>query len=337
MLPILTSSEFKKLRREPMLDYCLYADEAKDLAMRIPRIAERMSDAEFMRGKTAAEIMRMTRGRAEYAIDFLTLSYSAGTPIEDLRNFYPAIMSYWEEFARYDKEFDDSAESKGANVAHFGLKGDDFEMVNRMACFGILLGWGQLLPRLAALLDYRNAEMDGMLERLFQPFVPGRDVPPDECSRHLPYFKTLKIFTAPKENRALMMQQYLQEWYHASRREPYYDSHKGGETFMGYWAWEAAAITVLLSIDDSGYRNATFYPADLIAFATDIQTRKNIDIASDNTAPELRVKSGDVCPMSGLWVTINEPTVQRIFQKGDVISDGVSAYGITVWRFNGDT
>lgn len=36
----------------------------------------------------------------------------------------------------------------------------------------------------------------------------------------------------------------------------------------GYWSWEAAAITCVLDIDDSGYRGAPFYPADLVAFCS---------------------------------------------------------------------
>ncbi|AYM75842.1 DUF1911 domain-containing protein [Janthinobacterium agaricidamnosum] len=59
---------------------------------------------------------------------------------------------------------------------------------------------------------------------------------------------------------------YLQQWYAASRREPYYDSHRRDTSFWGYWSWEAAAITCVLDIDDSGYRGAPFYPADLVAF-----------------------------------------------------------------------
>ena len=46
---------------------------------------------------------------------------------------------------------------------------------------------------------------DGLLERLVAPFVSGRGTPPDDCTRHLPYFKTLKIFAAPKEKRPAMM------------------------------------------------------------------------------------------------------------------------------------
>lgn len=59
----------------------------------------------------------------------------------------------------------------------------------------------------------------------------------------------------------------MADWYHASRKEPYYDSHKRGEEFRGYWSWEAGAITVALEIDDTSYRNAEFYPRDLVDFA----------------------------------------------------------------------
>lgn len=210
--------------------------------------------------------MSMTRSRARHSIDLLTLGYSAGLPIVEMKAALPAVLDYCDEYAMYAKAFDNSPEYEGSWVAHFGLLGRDFEAVNRMSCFAILLGHTELLPRLVTLLEYRNPRMDGMLERLFAPFVPGRPPAPDECTRHLPYFKTLKIFKAPQEERPSMMAHYLSDWYSASRREPYHESHKR-ENFQGYWSWEAAAITFLLNIDDTGYRDASFYPGDLVEFA----------------------------------------------------------------------
>jgi hypothetical protein len=335
MLKILNSSEFKQLRREKLLDYSTYKKEAEDLAMRIPRTTLRLADKEWMSKKTAVEAENMTHGRAEYSADLLTLSYSAGTAIEDLRVFYSAILDHWDEFALYAKASDNSAQSEGTWVAHFALLGDAYEMVNRIACFGILLGRTELLPRLAAIIDYRNPQMDGMLERLLLPFVPGRPPPPDECTRHLPYFKTLKIFKAAKEERPSMMAEYLTEWYHASRREPYFESHTRGN-FRGYWSWEAAAITFILDIDDTSYRDAIFYPGDLVEFA-----RSNRDSAASNkssltAAEELRCKAGEVCPMSGKWETLSLPAEYRIFQKGDVMGDSATPYGLTVWIYKGE-
>jgi len=82
-----------------------------------------------------------------------------------------------------------------------------------------------------------------------------------------PYFKTLKVFEASPEMRPGLMCEYLEEWYQASRRESYYDSHTRDTSFRGYWSWEAAAVTFLLGIDDSSYKTAEFYPADLVDFA----------------------------------------------------------------------
>jgi len=130
-----------------------------------------------------------------------------------------------------------------------------------------LLGFGDLLPALARIIEYKNPRMDGMLERLLSYYVPNRDTSLNECARHLPYFKTLKIFNASPEMRPELIAEYLEDWYLASRREPYYDSHTRDTSFNGYWSWEAAAITFLLDIDDSSYRTAEFYPADLVDFA----------------------------------------------------------------------
>jgi hypothetical protein len=70
----------------------------------------------------------------------------------------------------------------------------------------------------------------------------------------------------------------LDDWYAASKREPYYDSLKKGSAFRGYWSWEAAAITFLLEIDDFTYANARFNPTDLVQFsrAKDLKISKEL-------------------------------------------------------------
>lgn len=336
MLDILKASEFKIAKREPLLDFQIYADEAEDLRVRVTRISANLADKQWMSDKTAAGAMKMARSRAWYAVDLLALSYSAGIEINQLRDFYPIALDYWEDFAKYDAAFDDSSESEGALVPHFELGGDDFEMVNRMVCLGILLGHPNLLPRLAFLLEYRNPRMDGMLERLLAPFVPGRGTPPSECTRHLPYFKTLKIFDAHREARPMMIAQYLEEWYNASRREPYYDSHKRDNSFFGYWAWEAAAITLILDVDDEQYKNSTFYPKNLVEFARSELKHSLLESKEIEESKEIRVKSGDRCPHSGMWETLNQPAHRKFFNKGEVMSGADSAYGYTVWLYKGD-
>ena len=105
-----------------------------------------------------------------------------------------------------------------------------------------------------------------MLERLFSVYLVGRSST-EKCTRHLPYFKTLEIFKAPPSDRSQLLEKYLADWYEASRREPYFDKHKQPDVFRGYWSWEAGAIAVVLNIEDSSFRDAQFYPRDMVDFA----------------------------------------------------------------------
>lgn len=157
-----------------------------------------------------------------------------------------------------------------------------------MVCFGLLSSHAAEMPRVMTVLDYGNEAMgvrDGLLERLVAPFVPGRGTPPDTATRHLPYRKLFKVFDAAPEKRPVLMAKYLDEWYHASRREPYIDQHFDGERsdyyFTGYWSWEAAAVTWLLNIDDSSYRDKPFYPRDLV----DLARRTSNDAAPPSVSP----------------------------------------------------
>ena len=278
--------------------------------------------------------MEATRGRAWEAIDHLTMCYSAGHSLTELRSFYPTALEYWEAYAKYHTAwYDSEGTALEKRIPHFALPDDDFEQVNRMVCFSILLGWGNLIQRLLSVIDYNNHEADGMLERIFAFFVNDRAAPPDECTRHLPYFKTLKIFKAVPEKRAELMAEYLEDWYHASRREPYYGSHEEGRSnFMGYWSWEAAVITFLLKIDDTSYRDAKFYPKDLVEFARTVQTNYTPPGSAAPKSSELRARAGELCPKAGLWESMDIPSQARQYQQNDIMNDLGSAYGLTVWR-----
>jgi hypothetical protein len=184
-------------------------------------------------------------------------------------------MAWAEEYGAFHADYHQSPESKNYMTPHAALRTEDYWTVAlRLTCFGLLSGNAAEMPRVIHFLDYCNEDMgvrDGLLERLVAPFVPGRGTPPDTATRHLPYRKLFKVFDAAPEKRPALIANYLDEWYHASRREPYIDQHalenRTDHYFYGYWSWEAAAVTWLLNIDDSSYRDKPFYPRDLVDFA----------------------------------------------------------------------
>lgn len=134
-------------------------------------------------------------------------------------------------------------------------------------CFAILLGHQDKLARIMPILDYGNRRRDALLEHLVAPWVPGREAPPKKCTRGKPYSQTLPIFAAAPAKRAAMMADYLQSWYDMSEDEPYFGTNRKGFQFFGYWSLEAAAISIVLGIDDTSYRDDIFYPRELADYA----------------------------------------------------------------------
>jgi hypothetical protein len=134
-------------------------------------------------------------------------------------------------------------------------------------CFAILLGHQDKLSRIMPILDYGNRRRDALLEHLVAPWLPGREAPPKKCTRGKPYAQTLPMFAAAPDKRPAMMADYLKAWYGMSEDEPYFGTNRKGSQFFGYWSFEAAAISVILGIDDTSYRDDIFYPRELADFA----------------------------------------------------------------------
>jgi Domain of unknown function (DUF1911)/Domain of unknown function (DUF1910) len=339
MNTLLTIEEFKQHKRELMLDYKNYEKNFNESVDTFDKIKQGLAQpTEVLQKLPAAGLMSATRHGASEAVDHLTTCYSAGHALPELREFYPAALEYWESYAKYDEAYDTTAEEESQRGhPHFALPGDAYEQVNRMVCFSILLGWGNLMPRLLKVIDYNNHQPDGMLERIFAFYVDDRGPQPDECTRHLPYFKTLKIFAAPKNKRPELMAEYLEDWYEASRRESYHDSHDRSDAifFKGYWSWEAAAITYLLDINDSSYRDAEFYPKDLVAFARQLDKEtKDAMPVPEQERQRLRVEGGQPCTQAGYWFTPAKQGSRRQFKKGEImpVIEG-SQYGATIWQW----
>lgn len=334
-MKILEQSAFKNLKREKLLDFRTYETNFLESSYTFDIVKQSLEQpATVLEAIAPYDLMVPTKQRAWDAIDHLANCYSAGHDIADLACLYPSVLEYWEVYAKFSKVFKEADTLAPSTVAHLALQGNDFVFANRLVCMGILLGWGKLLPRILPIIDYNNPVRDGLLERLLSFYVSDRGTPPDDCTRHLPYFKTIKIFAANASDRPGLLADYLAEWYHASRREPYFDSHKKGSSFLGYWSWEAAAIAFVLDIDDSGVRDAQFYPIDLIAYANDFANVHPQDQLSASV--ELRAKAGDSCPRAGRWKTLDIPVQTASYTEGEIMGGSLAPYGLTVWTYADD-
>ncbi|MDN2702182.1 DUF1911 domain-containing protein [Janthinobacterium sp. SUN100] len=335
MNAILSSDDFSKKKRENLLAYDIYEENFVGTITCLEKLRKAFRQPEEkLRKIPLYNFMVATQEQAWNVVNNIANMYSAGHSVNEIRSLYPEALECWELYAKYNEEYDNSQKNENdRGFPHFALPGKEYNKVNRMLCFAILLGWDGLVARLIRIIDFNNHEKDGMIERILSYYSEDRSVSLNDCVRHLPYFKTLKIFSASEKDRPALMAEYLEDWYHASRREPYYDAHTRDISFWGYWSWEAAAITFLLDIDDSSYASAQFYPKDLVDFAR--QARK--DYAPEGTDPmapdELRAKAGDPCPKAGLWQSLDVVPALRRYQQHEEMDNLGSLYGLTVWRF----
>ena len=330
-----------KNRRDSMLDIGAYTDLITDASESQRLITEDNISKRIKESSDQNEaIVAVMGGTRQKAWDYLTAlhaQYSAGGTLDSLRAFFPEVVGSWRTYAEFHVMFHGTPNAGGRKVPHLDLYDDDYWFAIRLTSFAILLGYPNLLSGIAALWDYENDDMDGLLERLVAPYLPNRGTPPDTCTRHLPYFKTLKIFDATVDKRAALMSNYLDEWYKASRREPYYESHTKGRihNYLGYWSFEAAAISVILDIDDVDFRKKPFYPADLAEFG---RQQKSIaaDTFTDSTMSHLRSAANRPCPKSGYWMTPAKSGSRRYFQQGETMPDVATDYGTTIWQWDID-
>ena len=170
---LIPEAEFERRKRDQLLDYQAYRTRAEDLIRRIPNAAKKLGDPEWLsgRGQDEGALLRLTHARTQYALDLLSLGYSAGHDIDALRAFFPALLGYVEEYARHSEAFNQTDEGLRTQGPHIAIQDVEFTDANRLLCFAILLGWQETIPRIMAIIDYNNPLRDGMLERLASVYM----------------------------------------------------------------------------------------------------------------------------------------------------------------------
>lgn len=105
------------------------------------------------------------------------------------------------------------------------------------------------------------------------------------------------------------LQRYLKIWYKSLAKAPWHDSHLGiaDDTtggYFGYWAIEAGAVTFLMGVDDSSFREHLVYPKDLVDFARAMDAATEFFSTVNADFSGIRVEGGQPCPQAGYVVTL---------------------------------
>lgn len=264
-----------------------------------------------------------------------SLRYTAGLPIEDLRQELTEVV---EAYERYQKAL--AAYEGRPSISPLGLDQlGDYERAMQLIGLCYLLHRRDLLPRLADLIDPGYVGEDTLYEDLLAYALPGR-VDLDEWYHDEPYTPLVHAMYEPDSAVASQkLDHYVNHWYKAFKYVPWHDGHlringKDGDYF-GYWAFEAGAVALLFEIDDSKIEHMV-YPKDLVAWARDNANRYPDGGLAAPVKSRHNVPGNAPCPKTGWWFTPAKAGSHRYFKQSEIMPSVGGDYGQTFWQWSPD-
>ena len=288
---------------------------------------------------------------AEYANDFwcaldaLQLEYTAGSPIEEVKAMYPAVVDAFEKWCQAKREwqFNEFPEDRG-QVEPTPVELEDiggYQQMMRLFSLGVLLNEGELLRRAHTALGIWRGR-DTVIEALVEDYI---DEPCDEAEGlfHFELYDDLigAAWAETPDESVKRMQTFLKRWYKAYRGQPWHDAHlRVGDVpekpnwanYYGYWAFEAGALAYLYELDDTAYCEHLIYPKDLVDWARS-QGRPHKPELPPQQQEVLTARPGEPCPEAGEWYAVNWDGRKAVLEKGDPMpGPEYSKTGVVIWH-----
>jgi hypothetical protein len=271
---------------------------------------------------------------AESIADFryrqLSLRYTAGEPIEQLRSELTGVVEAYERYQRALADYEQIPEIAPLGLGNIG----DYERCMQLIGLCYLLHRRDLLPRIAALEDPGYVGEDALYEDLLSYHLEDR-VDTDEM-QHIEVYDPLlgAIYGDTDEESEQCVDEYVNHWYPAFKDVPWHDGHlriNGTDgDYFGYWAFEAGAVAYLCNIDDSKIKHMV-YPKDLVAWA---HANEHLNTSSNADSTRLRCPADQPCPQAGYWFAPAKSDSRRRFKAGEVMPSLGGDYGVTIWQWD---
>ena len=329
---------FQELRRQRFLGEKHATEFDEELRERIAYNQPYLAKTDI----TARALRSFAWSIASEQLELLILRYTAGQSIADLSREFPTVISGFEQFIPFDEPRPNEAHTLTIT------QHEAYVYVMWLLALCRLLGHAELVPTVMSWID-RNAEYNRGRDGLFEAVVEkltGKKEPVERVLLHPAAYRPLAKAAAPDaQDRPALVKEFLDGWYKNMKDCYWHGTHtdKEGSSYFGYWAFEAALVTVLWNIDDSGYRDHLVYPKDLTDWAREHRSSVSPHDPSywpaveASTARKPLVPGGEPCPQAGWWFTPAQLDSRRYFEKGEImpIIKG-SSFGDTNWQQTGD-
>ena len=316
---------FKDIRRQKFLDENHASEFDEELNHRMQLISNEIGDATLVDETRSVFAWRI----ASDSLKLLILRYTAGNSVAELSRELPSVIQAFDAFIPLD--------NPPPNEAHTLTitQQEAYVYVLWLLALCKLLGHTELIPTVMSWID-KNADYNRGRDGLFEAVVEkltGKKEPVERVLLHPAAYRPLAKATAPDaQDRPALVKEFLDGWYKNMKDCYWHGTHtdKEGSSYFGYWAFEAALVTVLWDIDDSSYRDHLVYPKDLVDWARAHRTE------ALPPGPG-RMPGGESCPQAGWWFTPALKGSRRYFKQGEVmpVIEG-SDYGSTFWQWDVD-
>ena len=266
---------------------------------------------------------QLSWGFASNRLELLMLQYSVGASVESMLESAKLTFA---EFERHYTMFPDE---------ELKLKlweANGYRYVMWLTGLAYLLGLKEYLPKIAQWISSNPDDgNDPLISLLFNRLgVEGLPTASEllHPKDYTPLYDLLTQ-TQDKTKQQTLMQTYIRGFYKNIMNQTVWKGwDKEGWIYFGFWSFEAGMITHLLNLDDSGYRDMTFYPKDLVEYARTQQPASS-PMPNRYTGRTLRV--GETCTSTGWYEALLLNNRREHFTAGQIIEgQTVSAHGQTI-------
>ncbi|MGI9950529.1 PoNe immunity protein domain-containing protein [Vibrio hyugaensis] len=283
--------KFAQKRRDPLLELEDFDEQnAYFFEDKSPRYAK-VNDQTKTLSKRSGISWNITLSRFEHSI----LNYSGTATIVEVIDLTELAL---QELERHKSDF--------PHKVYLFWEPDSFQFLLWCLSFVALTGKTEYLSTITRMYG-TSPEVSGeaCMAQLFRLFnvhgIPDNTeealVFPDSYQYLYNAIKTGPLEPSKKE-REESVKAYLRDWYKGMKDCYWYNTHKKS-SFVGYWAFEAAMVTLLFDLDDSSYSHLPYYPKDWVAEARKQGFDKLIMKAN---LPSIQVAFPEtMCPMTGEW------------------------------------
>ncbi|RAJ88080.1 uncharacterized protein DUF1910 [Chitinophaga dinghuensis] len=221
-------------------------------------VALKQKDERIAMDKKTRETL-LLQGRAEpyhdwsLALDYLmkfSVAYSMGQPMESCYDLFITASDWYAKGWEPDSAYADMLDMVSIGYL-LQIPDDKYN--------GIV----QYVEQSDKGSDYAEWRPDGILWFIINA-RKATGPTPDAVIWPSLYQSLLEITRMNKEEATVAMKQYLEKWYDLHSNDPWYNNHTKDHAYTGYWCWEAGAITKIMQLDDSSFKDSPYYPYDLV-------------------------------------------------------------------------